>query len=85
MRFHWLVDQVEQGLFKVYWVPGNIKLANYYSKKKKSSITSQKYETDMHLHKRKKPMYYTRVFLDSHSRTAHSAGVLESYTRVIGC
>ena len=33
MRFYWLVDQVEQGKFKVYWVPGNINFANYHSKK----------------------------------------------------
>ena len=37
MRFYWLVDQVEQGLFKVYWAPGNINLANYYSKKHPAS------------------------------------------------
>ena len=37
MRFYWLVDRVEQGQFKVYWAPGNINLADYFSKKHPAS------------------------------------------------
>ena len=33
MRFYWLVYRVSQKMFKVYWAPGNINLADYYSKK----------------------------------------------------
>ena len=33
MRFYWLVDRVSQKIFKVYWAPGSINLAAYFSKK----------------------------------------------------
>ena len=33
MRFYWLVDRVSQKMFKVYWAPGSINLADYFSKK----------------------------------------------------
>ena len=32
MRFYWLQDRVEQGQFKIYWVPGKYNLADYSSK-----------------------------------------------------
>ena len=32
MRFWWLVDRVEQKQFKIFWAPGCINLADYYSK-----------------------------------------------------
>ena len=33
MRFYLLVDRVSQKMFKVYWAPGSINLADYFSKK----------------------------------------------------
>ena len=33
MRFWWLVDRTEQGLFRIYWAPGYISLADYFTKK----------------------------------------------------
>ena len=33
MRFYWLVDRVSQRMLKVYWAPGSINLADYFSKK----------------------------------------------------
>ena len=33
MRFWWLVDQTEQGLFRTYWAPGYISLGDYFTKK----------------------------------------------------
>ena len=32
MRFHWLIDRVEQGQFNIYWAPGSISLADYFTK-----------------------------------------------------
>ena len=32
MRFYWLKDRVTQQMFKVYWAPGKVNLANYYLK-----------------------------------------------------
>ena len=32
MRFYWLKDRVPQQMFKAYWVPGKVNLANYFSK-----------------------------------------------------
>ncbi len=33
MRFWWLVDRVEQNQFRIFWAPGNVNLADYFSKK----------------------------------------------------
>ena len=33
MRFYWLQDRVDQGMFRVYWVPGKENLGDYYMKK----------------------------------------------------
>ena len=32
MRFYWLKDRVTQQMFKVYWAPGKVNLADYFSK-----------------------------------------------------
>ena len=32
MQFYWLKDRVTQRIFKVYWAPGKINLADYFSK-----------------------------------------------------
>ena len=32
MRFYWLKDRVTQRMFKVYWAPGKVNLADYFSK-----------------------------------------------------
>ena len=32
MRFYWLLDPVSQKMFKVCWTPGNVNLANYFTK-----------------------------------------------------
>ena len=33
MRFYWLQDRVQQGMFRVYWGPGIENLADYFTKK----------------------------------------------------
>ena len=33
MKFWWLVDRVEQGHFIVYWAPGILSLADYFTKR----------------------------------------------------
>ena len=33
MRFYWLQDRIDQGMFRVYWGPGNENLADYYTKR----------------------------------------------------
>ena len=33
MQFYWLVGRVSQKMFKVYWAPGSINLADFFSKK----------------------------------------------------
>ena len=32
MRFHWLRDREAQGQFKIYWRPGKMNLADYFTK-----------------------------------------------------
>ena len=32
MRFYWLEDRVTQWMFKVYWTPGKVNLADYFLK-----------------------------------------------------
>ena len=32
MRFYWLRDRVEQGQFHIYWAPGSLNLADYFTK-----------------------------------------------------
>ena len=32
MKFYWLKDRVMQKMFKVYWAPGKVNLADYFSK-----------------------------------------------------
>jgi hypothetical protein len=32
MRFYWLCDRVKQGQFKIFWAPGSVNLANFYTK-----------------------------------------------------
>jgi hypothetical protein len=32
MRFYWVRDRVRQGHFYIFWAPGNINLADYYTK-----------------------------------------------------
>ena len=45
-NFWWLVDRVEQGQFNIYWAPGCINLADYFSKKHPASH-----------HKKVRPIY----------------------------
>jgi len=33
MRFLWIIDRVEEGLFRIYWAPRVINLADYFTKK----------------------------------------------------
>jgi hypothetical protein len=33
MRFWWIIDRVEDGLFRIYWAPGVENLADYFTKK----------------------------------------------------
>jgi hypothetical protein len=33
MRFWWLADRVEQNQFRIFWAPGRVNLADYFSKK----------------------------------------------------
>ena len=33
IRFYWLQDRVDQGMFRVYWGPGKENLGNYSTKK----------------------------------------------------
>ena len=37
MRHWWLVDRCDQGQFKVYWAPGKISLADYFTKRHPAS------------------------------------------------
>jgi hypothetical protein len=37
MRFWWLVDRTEQGQFRIFWAPGKLNLADYYTKKHPAS------------------------------------------------
>jgi hypothetical protein len=37
MRFWWLVDRVEQNQFRIFWAPGSVNLADYFSKKHPAS------------------------------------------------
>jgi hypothetical protein len=37
MRFWWLVDRTEQGQFRIFWAPGILNLADYYTKKHPAS------------------------------------------------
>ena len=46
MRFYWLKDCVEQGQFKVYWAPGKVNVADYFTKKHPASH-----------HKKVRPIY----------------------------
>lgn len=46
MRFYWLRDQVEQGQFNVFWAPGAVNLADYFTK----------HHSPAH-HKRVRPIY----------------------------
>ena len=46
MRFWWLVDRVEQGQFRIFWAPGKVNLADYFSKKHPASH-----------HKKVRPIY----------------------------
>ena len=32
MQFYWLKDRVTQQMIKVYWAPGKVNLANYFTK-----------------------------------------------------
>jgi hypothetical protein len=32
MRFWWLVDRTQQGQFRIFWAPGILNLADYYTK-----------------------------------------------------
>ena len=32
MRFYWLRDRVKQGQFHIYWAPGSVNLADYFTK-----------------------------------------------------
>jgi hypothetical protein len=32
MRYHWLIDRVQQKQFDVYWRPGRENLGNYHTK-----------------------------------------------------
>jgi predicted transposase YdaD len=32
MRFYWVRDRVKQNQFHIYWGPGKLNLADYYSK-----------------------------------------------------
>ena len=31
-RFYWMADRCEQGQFRLYWAPGDVNLADYFSK-----------------------------------------------------
>ena len=33
IRFWWIIDRVEDGLFRIYWAPGVENLADYFTKK----------------------------------------------------
>ena len=46
MRFWWLVDRTEQGQFRIFWAPGILNLADYYTKKHPASH-----------HKKVRPIY----------------------------
>jgi hypothetical protein len=46
MRFWWLIDRVEQNQFRIFWAPGRINLADYFSKKHPASH-----------HKKVRPIY----------------------------
>ena len=37
MRHWWLVDRCNQGQFKVYWAPGKLSLADYFTKRHPAS------------------------------------------------
>eukprot|EP00978_Attheya_sp_CCMP212_P011265 scaffold27683_cov59-Attheya_sp.AAC.1 len=37
MQFWWLVDQVEQGKFRIVWAPGKLNLTDYHTKKHPAS------------------------------------------------
>jgi hypothetical protein len=37
MRFWWLADRVEQKQFRIFWAPGSVNLADYFSKKHPAS------------------------------------------------
>ena len=37
MRHWWLVDRCDQGQFKVYWAPGKLSLADYFTKRHPAS------------------------------------------------
>jgi hypothetical protein len=37
MQFWWLADRVEQNQFRIFWAPGSVNLAIYFSKKHPAS------------------------------------------------
>ena len=45
-RFYWLQNKVEQGQFRVFWAPGKVTLADYFTK----------YHSSTH-HRRVRPIY----------------------------
>ena len=48
MRFFWIIDRVKQGQFKIYWRPGKLNLADYFTK---HHLTSH--------HRKMRPVYLT--------------------------
>ena len=41
MRFYWLQDRVQQGMFHIYWKPGSTNLADFHSKHHSPSYTKE--------------------------------------------
>ena len=33
MRFYWVQDRIHQGQFRIIWAPGNVNLADYFTKR----------------------------------------------------
>ena len=77
MRFWWLVDRTEQGQFRIYWAPGVINLADYFTKKHPESH-----------HQKLRPIYIyeegkspdslqgcVKILEDAHSRPSRATGI----------
>ena len=58
--FWWLVYQVEHGYFKIFWAPGCINLANYFTKRHPASHHKKVGPIYVYV-KGKKPKYTERV------------------------
>ena len=57
MRFHWVQDRVNQGHFIIYWRPGRLNLADYFSKHHPPSHHTEMRPKYLHMHNNLSPSH----------------------------